>query len=223
MKLPTLNVDVAVNTSTLEKDIARANKQIQQIGGKALAFTGGLGGKIGALGSLGGTAGTMAIGFGGIAAAFGALDAVQNSFVSSLKDAESAVKSFSETGKTGGMNIVAAQILSEQSARMTELQKRGLFGGVGESFMAAAQGPQGNPFEDFIQSLSESLRFGAGIAGGLLSGRDLSDIVKTATAMAVTDQTVAQVAAGPGDMQSMLRAVVENAYRQRKQDRELNT
>ena len=41
MRLPTLNVDVKVNTSTMKKDIERANKQLQGIGGKAAAFAGG--------------------------------------------------------------------------------------------------------------------------------------------------------------------------------------
>jgi len=54
MRLPTLNVDVKVNTSTMKKDIERANKQLQGIGGKAAAFAGGGVGKVGALGSLGG-------------------------------------------------------------------------------------------------------------------------------------------------------------------------
>lgn len=223
MKLPTLNVDVKVNTSTLQKDVERANKQIQQIGGKALSFAGGMGGKIGALGSLGGTAGTMAIGFGTAVAGFAALDMIQQSFVASMKEAETAVKSFAETGKTGGMNIVAARVLAAQSAQMSEQQKRGMFAGVTESFMAGAQGPGGNIIEDFIQYLSQGARFGAGIAGGVLSGRDIGDVYNRALAMSMSDQTSAEFVAGPQDLASAIKLAMLQSERQRKDQREQNT
>jgi len=226
MKLPTLNVDVAVNTSTLRKDVARANKEIQQIGGKALAFTGGMGGKFGALGSLGGFAGTGAIGVGAIAAGIGLLASAQDSFLSSLKDADSAVKSFAETGKTGGMNIVAAQILSQQSAQMNELSKRGLFGGVTESFFASAQTANGNPLSDFVDAIRSALQFGAGIAGGAIANKTPEEILFGAMSMSAGSQQQAQLFAGLGqgnDMAAMMRYMADEMSRQRKGEREQNT
>jgi len=226
MKLPTLNVDVAVNTSSMKKDVARANKEIQQIGGKALAFTGGMGGKFGALGSLGGFAGTGAIGIGAIAAGIGLLSSAQDSFLSSLKEADSAVKSFAETGKTGGMNIVAARILSQQSAQMDELSKRGLFGGVTESLFATAATGQGNVLTEFIDVIRSALNFGAGIAGGAIANKTTGEIFYGAAAQAAPTQGLAQLFAGMGqgnDMASVMRYMAEEMARSRKDQREANT
>jgi hypothetical protein len=90
-KLPTLNVDVRVNTRTMQKDIDAANKRLQNIGGKGLAFAGGTAGKLGSLGALGGSAGSAAIGAGAAAltaaAPFMIANRVIDSFSSSVQNA----------------------------------------------------------------------------------------------------------------------------------------
>ena len=46
MKLPTLNIDVAVNTGNLKKQIADANKTLGGLAQRGASATGGMGGKL---------------------------------------------------------------------------------------------------------------------------------------------------------------------------------
>lgn len=98
MKLPTLNVDVAVNTKTMQKGVAEAQKKLQNIGGKGAAFVGGGIGKVGALGSLGGGLGAGAIGMAGVAASvmapFKLGGFVVDSFAESTDRARKAVEAY---------------------------------------------------------------------------------------------------------------------------------
>lgn len=184
MKLPTLNVDVAVNTSTMKKDIERANKQLQSIGGKGLAFAGGSFGKIGSLGSMGGGFGSAAIAAGGIglavAAPFMAAARITDSFSEAMRNGQQAMESFAKTGKTGGMNIAAAMPLAAAAEKTNELQKAGFWSGISEAFWAGGTDRFGNTdgFMAFMQEIPLLLRGLAAMAGAQLSGADHAEQVR---------------------------------------------
>lgn len=177
MRLPTLNVDVAVNTSGMKKDVARANKELQQIGGKGLALAGGAFGKVGSLASLGGTMGSSAVALGGAALAVAgpimAIGRVTDSYLSAVKEAEGAMQSFAKTGKTGGMNIAAAMPLAAAGAKMGELQKRPFFQGLGEAFFAGGSDIYGNQggLLGFLQEIPLLLKGMAAGYGAFYSGK----------------------------------------------------
>lgn len=181
MKLPTLNVDVAVNTSGMKKDIERANKQLQQIGGKGLAFAGGSFGKLGSLGSIGGGFGSAAIAAGGIGLAiagpFMAMGKLVDGFNNAVKESEQAMASFAKTGKTGGMNIAAALPLAIAGEKMTEIQKQGFFEGISNAFFAGATDIHGNQggLMGMLQEVPALLRGIAAFYGAGYSGKGIEE------------------------------------------------
>jgi len=149
-KLPTLNVDVRVNTRTMQKDIDAANKRLQNIGGKGLAFAGGTAGKIGSLGSLGGSAGSAAIvaGAAGLTAAapFMAANRIIDSFSSSVEAARAAleknsVDSTQTTWRQIGVVDQFAQRLAAASEFSAELEAKNK--GFWDTFWASASNDQG--------------------------------------------------------------------------------
>jgi hypothetical protein len=149
-KLPTLNVDVRVNTRTMQKDIDAANKQLQNIGGKGLAFAGGTAGKIGSLGALGGGAGSAAImaGAAGLTAAapFMAANRIIDSFSSSVEAARAALEknsadSTQTTWRQIGVVDQFAQRLAAASEFSAELEAKNK--GFWDTFWASASNDQG--------------------------------------------------------------------------------
>jgi GH24 family phage-related lysozyme (muramidase) len=124
-KLPTLNVDVRVNTRTMQKDIDAANKRLQNIGGKGLAFAGGTAGKLGSLGALGGTAGSAAIGAGAAAltaaAPFMIANRVIDSFASSVQNATQLLeKQQSDMTLSAYRELGISQLFAERLAAAAE-------------------------------------------------------------------------------------------------------
>ncbi len=147
-KLPTLNVDVAVNTKTMQKGIADANKKLQQVGGKVLAAGGGVGAKLGSFGSLGGSLGTAALVGGGIlAAAMAPLKAAQlmtRLFVDSVEDSKKALDAWNTSAVAGaktGISRTVAERMVAQEERAASMG--GAWSGLGTAFVGAAAGEGG--------------------------------------------------------------------------------
>lgn len=147
-KLPTLNVDVAVNTKTMQKGIAEANKKLQQVGGKVLAAGGGVGAKLGSFGSLGGGLGQGAIAIGGVMAAamapFKAARMINQAFVDSVADSKKALDAWN-TSATEGTRTGIAKPLAERLAMMEDRAARaeGAWSGMGAAFFAGGTNAQG--------------------------------------------------------------------------------
>ena len=149
-KLPTLNVDVRVNTRTMQKDIDNANKQLQNIGGKGLAFAGGQFGKVGALGALGGGAGSLAIAAGAsalmAAAPFMASRRIIDSFTGAVDRAETALAASARntedsTWRTTGVAQMFSERLAAASEFSAELEAKNK--GFWDTFWASAANDQG--------------------------------------------------------------------------------
>ena len=189
MKLPTLNVDVAVNTKTMQKGVAEAQKKLQNIGGKGAAFLGGGIGKVGALGGLGGGLGAGAIGAAGIAAAAmapfklggfvvdsfaestdrarKAVEAYENDFTKNIYDATGVTETFARRLAEGAE--AAQQAAASQKGFMDTFwgamsDEQGRLGGVG-GFVAEEYGVGGG---EFIKELLT-------IAGARLGGKSLEE------------------------------------------------
>lgn len=176
MRLPTLNVDVKVNTSTMKKDIERANKQLQGIGGKAAAFAGGGFGKVGALGSLGGTAGSLAIGAAGLgfaAAAPGMVaEKILGSFNATMEEARKNLEEFAKSGHTSTMTMAQAmELVANAAPRPEEIKRPGFFGGLARGFTAGAQeGGLGGFLTDWSENTAKGLSWLGTLLGGTVAG-----------------------------------------------------
>lgn len=185
-KLPTLNVDVAVNTKTMQKGIAEANKKLQQVGGKVLAAGGGISGKLGSFGTLGGGFGQAAmIGGGALLAAmapFKIAKTINQSFVDAVADSKRALDAWNTSAVEGartGIALPFAERLALAEERAASAQ--GAFSGFGAAFFGAATNEQGELggavggvatwAEEFGRGLKQSLA----TAGGLLGGKSAAE------------------------------------------------
>jgi len=229
MKLPTLNIDVAVNAKTMQKGIAEAQKQVQSIGAKGLALAGGPFGRFGALGSLGGGAGSMAIGGAGIALAaaapFTAAGAIVSQFTEAVKAGESALKAF-KTGadiRSTGINAVQAGILAQGADRAAIAESANT--GWGAAFTAGSMSEGGQVggvlgfFQDWAGSINENGKWLVAALGGVLAGKTGDEVILGA------DIATARSTAGAQSyltQEQIDRAAIENEKRARQQ-REQNT
>jgi hypothetical protein len=223
MKLPTLNVDVAVNTSGMKKDVERANKQLQQIGGKGLALAGGSFGKIGSLGGLGGGLGSAAIGIGAgalaAAAPFMVMSRVVDGFSNAMKQGQSAMETFAKTGKTGGMNIAAALPLAMANQKTNEVQKQGFFEGISTAFFAGATDQYGNTggVMSFMQEIPLLLRGLAAMAGSQLSGGSHAEQQRQFGMHSAASQGAAMSYMTQEELRSLSRMIEQQTRNQREQ------
>lgn len=178
MKLPTLNVDVAVNTKTMQKGIAEANKNLEKVGKKGLSFAGGGFGKLGSLAELGGGFGMGAIGVGGIglsiAAPFKAASLIVDSFAESTKRGEEALRSFAEGKGLAGLDIGTALRLAAGAAQ--ERANQMATGGLWDTFIGSMMNEQGQVgglagvVKDWAQATAEGTKWLTAFAGGVLGG-----------------------------------------------------
>jgi len=189
-KMPTLNVDVRVNTRTMQKDIDAANKQLQNIGGKGLAFAGGSAGKLGSLGALGGTAGSMAIGAGAAAltaaAPFMIANRVIDSFASSVQNATQLLeRQQSDMTLSAYRELGISQLFAErlaaaaETADMFSAKNKGMW----DSFWGAASNDQGQlggvlgGIVDASGSVMDSLKQIITMAGATLGGKSAQEAI----------------------------------------------
>jgi hypothetical protein len=181
-KMPTLNVDVAVNTKTMQKGIAEANKQLQQIGGKGLAAGGGIAAKLGSFGSLGGGLGQAALGVGGVALAamapFKAASMITRSYVGAVQDGINALEAWNKSAldgvKTGiGRPIAERLALAESSAAAAA----GTQEGFGAAFFGSAMNKEGELGglvglgATWAEEFARGAKQATGALGGLLGGK----------------------------------------------------
>lgn len=227
MKLPTLNIDVAVNTKTMQKGIAEANKNLEKVGKKGLSFAGGGFGKLGSLAELGGGLGMGAIGTGGIAMSIAAPFMVASKgldlLAESTKRGEEALKSFAEgKGLTGGLDIGAASRLAmgAESARKAQMAGKGvwdtfvsgLFEDTGDLGGAAAD------WNEWFKNTVDGTRYLAAFAGSLLGGQSFEGAANRAD-MALTTAAGGQAYMTP----EQINAADRQAEKYRKAQREQNT
>ena len=199
MKLPTLNIDVAVNTKTMQKGIAEAQKNLEKVGKKGLAFAGGTAGKIGSLAELGGGFGSAAIGVGGISLAAMApiklANSIISSFAASALEGEKALKAFAETGQmTGGLDLGTASRLAA-SAPMAKANEQAT-SGLWDTFIGSMLDEQGRTtglaglISDWAQATGEGTKFLVAAFGGLLSGKSIDEQQR------IGDMAISRSAAG---------------------------
>lgn len=233
MKLPTLNIDVALNTKTLSKGVAEAQKQINTIGKAGLALGGPMGGKFGQLGGLaggllGGGAGATTVGIGGtvlaIMAPFKLASGILESFNESAQRGQKALDDFaSGKGMTGGIALGTAATLAAgaQASAVRAQSSQGMF----DTFIASLKNEQGQTtglaglIEDWASATAEGTKFLLATIGGSLAGKEAQDIVDFA------DQAISRSAGG--SQAYMTQEAIDRSARQaeldRKQQRELNT
>ena len=132
MKLPTLNIDVALNTQTLRKDVAKANAEILKVGRGALAAGGPMGGRAGQLagaaGALFGTgAGAGVVMAGGAALAAAApvktAMAIVDAFAESAERGRKALDSFAEGKGTADLELTLADQMERPNLSATDRQE----------------------------------------------------------------------------------------------------
>jgi len=188
-KLPTLNVDVKVNTRTMQKDIAEANKRLQQIGGKGAALVGGGIGKLGSLGSLGGGLGAGALGVAGIAAAamapFKLGRMAVNSFADATQRATDALEKL-ESGKitstyreTGVAETFTRRLaMGAEYAKGAEAAGKGImdtmWGSMSDEY-GRLGGVGGFIVEEYGKGGGEALKESAAAIGSMLAGESFEE------------------------------------------------
>lgn len=227
MKLPTLNVDVAVNTKTMQKGIAEANKNLEKVGKKGLSFAGGGFGKLGSLAELGGGFGMGAIGVGGIglsiAAPFKAAALIVDSFAESTKRGEEALKAFAEGKGLGGLDIGTASRLAAgaQAEKANQMATGGLF----DTFIGSMMNEQGQVgglagvVKDWAQATAEGTKWLTAFAGGVLGG------LQDGYAAERADMAISRSVAGAQSYMTpeQIDAADRQAEKYRKAQREQNT
>jgi len=147
MKLPTLNIDVAVNTGNLKKQINDANKTLGGLAQRGASATGGFGGKLAGLGGGMGTGlGQFAIAgsliAAEIAAPFKISAMVLDSMSASADEARKSLTDLAAGKNTYGQTGVGGGLGARLAARSTDLQGSG----AGKGWMDAFWGGAANEF-----------------------------------------------------------------------------
>lgn len=227
MKLPTLNVDVAVNTKTMQKGIAEANKNLEKVGKKGLSFAGGGFGKLGSLAELGGGLGMGAIGVGGIALAiaapFKAASLIVDSFAESTKRGEDAMKAFAEGKSLGGLDLGTASRLA--AGAEAERANQMATGGLWDTFIGSMMNEQGQVgglagiVKDWAQATAEGTKWLTAFAGGVLGG------MQDGYAAERADMAISRSIGGAQSYMTpeQINAADRQAEKYRKAQREQNT
>ena len=190
MKLPTLNIDVAVNTNNLKKQIAEANKTLGGLAQRGASATGGIGGKLAGLGGGMGTGlGQFAIGASLIAAEIAApfkisamvldsMSASANEARKSLTDLAAGKNTYGQTGVGGGLGARLA-------ARSTDLTGSGAGKGWMDAFWGGAAnefGQTGGIVGDILDGAESVALTGKGLMaalGAFLGGKEGHEIVRS--------------------------------------------
>ncbi|MEY4071758.1 MAG: hypothetical protein RL721_2372 [Candidatus Eisenbacteria bacterium] len=232
MKLPTLNIDVALNTQTLRKDVAKANAEILKVGRGALAAGGPMGGRAGQLagaaGALFGTgAGAGVVMAGGAALAAAApvktAMAIVDAFAESAERGRKALDSFAEGKGTGGLDLVNAAKLAE-SADYRAVQATSTKG-LSDVFFGSMMDESGRTtglaglIDDWAVATAEGFRTVVAGAGAALAGADAQEFQRR------LDVATTRSAAGAQAYMSMeqINYMATEAEKNRKQKREQET
>ena len=190
MKLPTLNIDVAVNTGNLKKQIADANKTLGGLAQRGASATGGIGGKLAGLGGGMGTGlGQFAIGASLIAAEIAAPFKISAMVLDSMSaSADEARKSLADlaAGKnTYGQTGVGGALGARLAARSTDLTGSGAGKGWMDAFWGGAAnefGQTGGIVGDILDGAESVALTGKGLMaalGAFLGGKEGHEIVRS--------------------------------------------
>lgn len=181
MKLPSLNIDLSVNTATFSKKLSQASQDLQKFGAKAATIGGAdLPGPLGRIAKLGGTSGGIAsaasLFLGGVQLPFKMADALLNAFGDSVKTATGVMEKFNAGQPLGatGLNPFLAANLAAAAGKQDIAAARQL--GLTETFFGAATDEFGNAggvigfLMDWAASIRENAKFAVGFAGAALAG-----------------------------------------------------
>lgn len=234
MKLPTLNVDVTVNTKTMQKGIRDAQKQLQTVGRQGLALGGGGFGKLGAAagmaGAMGfGAAGSAGIGIGGVVlsimAPFKGAELIVNAFADATKKGQEAMQAFAEGKSLGGIDLgtasrlAAAAPTAEMAAASEKALSETFFGSMVDE--RGAVGGIAGLIKDWAELTVDGMKVVAASAGAALGGYGIAEQQRRA------DMATSRSAAGAQAYmtQAEINAIgaAREAEKTRKAQREQNT
>lgn len=234
MKLPTLNVDVTVNTKTMQKGIRDAQKQLQTVGRQGLALGGGGFGKLGAAAGMAGAmgmggAGSAAIGVGGIVMAvlapFKGAELIVTSFADATKRGEEAMKAFAEGKAMQGMDLGTAARLAA-AAPGAELAG-GSAKGMMDSFFGAMLDESGKMggiaglIKDWAELTVDGTKTLITAAGAALGGYGIDEQLRRADMATSRSAAGAQAYMTQAEINAM--GIAREAEKTRKAQREQNT
>ena len=205
MKLPTLNVDLKLNSKNFKRDMAAV--------GKGAAGVVGLGGQRAGLGNAIGSAVGSGLGIGGLGQAGTALQAVAIPFKLVMGTATKIMDTFNQATRSGvsvmddfregkdtresGLNIISASRLAfgEEKMKSDELSSGG---NLWDTFVGAglnAQGQKGGLMDElysWAKEAKESVKFGVAVAGGLAGGKGIEDSMREGMIATSSSQGAAQ-------------------------------
>lgn len=208
MKLPTLNVDLAVNTKNFKRDLENlqgaaakaigSDKASKGVGASALNL---LGGSMG-LGAIGGP---ISAGFSAFKFALDGSEKILMSFADSVANGKSAMAQFQATGTTAGTGLTlgAAQRLAASETLATQFKDSAT--GWIDSFWGNAlqeDGTMGGPIgavTDAMHGLLAGTKAGIAGLGAALGDKGAGDI-----GSAISETWAAAYAVPPTDAERML-------------------
>lgn len=193
MKLPTLNIDVAVNTKTMQKGIAEANKKISGLSRQGLSIAGGAIGapSFGAIGAISGALGAagltalagsltaLALPMAGLAAYVYSANKALETLAASTGRGASALDAMAEGKPYGGLDVGAAGRLA-MAAPAAELQATSTKG-IWDTFIASTMNAQGEMegvfglIGDWARLTSEGFKAAVAGAGAFFSGQTFEE------------------------------------------------
>ena len=222
MKLPTMNVDVKVNTKNMQRDLENAKKQMRAVGKQGLAAAGGTFGKLGAFSGVGGSLGGLALGAGAgglaIAAPFMIAGKIVDNFATTMKTAEQTLQEFSTSGKitTGMLLTQAAALLQAREEGGMGRTGAGFFGGFGPGFAA---GGAGGPMNESAEWLSKQATWFGTLLGGAIGGiggGSAEEIIRQADLSIAQSEEEARALFEPHELKRLEAIMAQFAKQQRE-------
>ena len=188
MKLPTLNIDLSVNTASFTKKLRMASDDLAKFGNKAAKIGGAsLPGPLGALSKVGGVTGGIANAAsflaGGVQAPFKISDAIISTFNDAVSEATKTMELFAKGGDFGATGVNPA--LAERLMLAGEKEKLGAGiatdKGWWASGIAAATDENGDMggilgfFKDWADSIEENGKFLFASTMAMMGGKTPTD------------------------------------------------
>jgi hypothetical protein len=205
MKLPTLNVDLKLNSKNFKRDMANV--------GKGAAGVIGLGGGKAGLGNAVGSALGSGLGIGGLGQAGAALQGVYKAgefvigtankimaeFNASVKSGSAVMRDFNDMTDTreSGLNVISASRLMGQEEKMKGNEMSG-GGSLMDTFLGASMGTEGQTggvigfLQDWGQSTMEGVKSVVAFSGGIAGGKGIDASIREADIATSASQGGAQ-------------------------------
>lgn len=205
MKLPTLNVDLKLNSKNFKRDMAAV--------GKSASGVIGLGGQKAGLGNAIGSAVGSGLGIGGLGQAGTAFQAVAIPFQTVVGAATKIMDTFNEATRHGaavmenfndmvdtresGLNVISASRLAGREEKMKSEELAG-GGSLWDTFTGAGLGTEGQTggimgeLYAWAKETKETVKFGVAVAGGLAGGKGLDASMREGMIATSASQGAAQ-------------------------------